>query len=238
MIKNEQKTVICPICKEQKKLNEMLPGEMVREPVADKIKMKYPDWSKSDFICISDLNRFRAEYVQQVIETDKGELSVLEKQVIESMKEQELIAANINVEYDRQLTFGERMADKLADFGGSWRFISIFAVVMFLWIALNSSLLVMRPFDPYPYIFLNLILSCLAAIQAPIIMMSQNRQESRDRLRSEHDYRINLKAELEIRNLHEKMDHLIVNQWQRLINIQEIQVELMEEIVHKPPRKQ
>jgi len=237
MIKKEQKTVICPICKEQKKLNEMLPGEMVREPVVEKIKMKYPDWSNSDFICISDLNRFRAEYVQQVIETDKGELSALEKQVIESMKEQELIAANINVEYDRQLTAGERMADKLADFGGSWRFIGIFAGVMFLWIAFNSSLLIMRPFDPYPYIFLNLILSCLAAIQAPIIMMSQNRQESRDRLRSEHDYRINLKAELEIRNLHEKMDHLLVNQWQRLINIQEIQMELMEEIAHKPPRK-
>jgi len=237
MIKNEQKTVICPVCKEQKKLNEMLPGEMVRELVAEKIKVKHPNWSNSDFICISDVNRFRADYVQEVIEADKGELSVLDKQVIESMKEQELLAANINVEYDRQLTVGERMADKLADFGGSWLFISIFAGMMFLWISLNSSLLVMRRFDPYPYIFLNLILSCLAAIQAPIIMMSQKRQESRDRLRSEHDYRINLKAELEIRNLHEKMDHLLVNQWQRLINIQDIQMELMEEIAHKPPRK-
>jgi uncharacterized membrane protein len=238
MIKKEQNTVICQICKEQKKLSEVLPGEVVREPVAEKIRMKYPDWSASDFICISDLNRFRAEYVQQVIETDKGELSALDKQVVESMKEQELLATNINVEYDKQLTVGERMADKLADFGGSWRFISIFAGLMFAWVALNSSLLIMRPFDPYPYIFLNLILSCLAAIQAPIIMMSQNRQESRDRLRSEHDYRINLKAELEIRNLHEKIDHLLVNQWQRLINIQEIQMELMEEIAHKPPRDQ
>ena len=238
MTKNEQKTIICSICKRQKKLNEVLPAEVVREPVAEKIKLKYPDWSNSGFICITDLNRFRAEYVQQVIETDRGELSALEKQVIESMKEQELIAENINIEYDRQLTVGERMADKLADFGGSWRFISIFAGVMFLWIALNSSLLVIRPFDIYPYIFLNLILSCLAAIQAPIIMMSQNRQESRDRLRSEHDYRINLKAELEIRNLHEKIDHLLVNQWQRLINIQEIQMELMAEIAHKPLQKQ
>lgn len=238
MPKKEQKTVICPICNEQKNLSEVLPGEMVREPVVEKIRMKYPDWSHSDFICISDLNRFRAEYVQEVIEADKGELSVLDEQVIASMKEEELIAANINVEYDRQLSVAERMADRLADFGGSWRFIIFFAVVMFLWIALNSTLLVMRPFDPYPFIFLNLILSCLAAIQAPIIMMSQNRQESRDRLRSEHDYRINLKAELEIRNLHEKIDHLLVNQWQRLINIQEIQMELMEEIAQNPPRKQ
>ncbi len=238
MSKKEQKTIICQICKEQKKLSEVLPGGVVREPLAQKIKIKYPEWSNSDFICISDLNRFRAEYVQQVIEADKGELSELEKQVVASLKEQELLTTNINVAYDQQLTVGERMADKLADFGGSWRFMSIFTGILFLWIAFNSTLLIIRPFDPYPYIFLNLILSCLAAIQAPIIMMSQNRQESKDRLRAEHDYRINLKAELEIRNLHEKVDHLLVNQWQRLLEIQEIQMELMEEIAHKPPRKQ
>jgi uncharacterized membrane protein len=97
----------------------------------------------------------------------------------------------------------------------------------------NSMSLITKPFDPYPYIFLNLILSCLAAIQAPIIMMSQNRQEERDRIQAEHDYRINLKAELEIRHLHEKVDHLLVNQWQRLLEIQEIQMELMDEIAHK-----
>ncbi len=238
MIKKEQKTVICQICKEQKKLSEVLPGDMVGEPVAKKIRMQYPNWSNSDFICIRDLNRFRAEYIQQVIETDKGELSALDKQVVESLKEQELLATNINVEYDQQRTVGERMADKLADFGGSWRFISIFAGLLFLWIGLNSSLLIIRPFDPYPYIFLNLILSCLAAIQAPVILMSQNRQEARDRLQAEHDYRVNLKAELEIRHLHEKVDHLLVNQWQRLLNIQEIQMQLMEEIANKAPRDQ
>jgi uncharacterized membrane protein len=138
---------------------------------------------------------------------------------------------------DQSLTLGERVADKLADFGGSWRFIGIFAGALFLWMAMNSTLLVWKPFDPYPFIFLNLILSCLAAIQAPVIMMSQNRQEARDRLQAEHDYRVNLKAELEIRHLHEKIDHLLMNQWQRLLEIQQIQMDLMEEVAHKEPRK-
>jgi uncharacterized membrane protein len=97
-------------------------------------------------------------------------------------------------------------------------------------------ILIWRPFDPYPFILLNLVLSCLAAVQAPVILMSQNRQESRDRLRSEHDYLINLKAELEIRHLHEKIDHLLMNQWQRLLEIQQIQMELMEELAHKTAR--
>jgi uncharacterized membrane protein len=129
------------------------------------------------------------------------------------------------------------MADKLADFGGSWRFIGIFCGLLFLWVIMNSALIIWKPFDPYPFIFLNLILSCLAAIQAPVILMSQNRQEARDRLQAEYDYRINLKAELEIRHLHEKIDHLLMNQWQRLLEIQQIQMELMEELAHKPPRE-
>ena len=236
MTKRERKFVTCQICKERKPLSEVLPGVVVREPIAEKVREKYPEWSEKDYICADDLNRLRSEYIQQVIETDKGELSNLEKQVVESLKEQELLAENINVLYDRQLTVGERMADRLADFGGSWKFIGLFAAVLFLWMVLNSSLLVLRPFDPYPFIFLNLILSCLAAIQAPVIMMSQNRQEAKDRLQAEHDYRVNLKAELEIRNLHEKVDHLLVHQWQRLLEIQDIQMQLMEEIAHKPPK--
>ncbi|MEO0146727.1 MAG: DUF1003 domain-containing protein, partial [candidate division WOR-3 bacterium] len=113
---------------------------------------------------------------------------------------------------------------------GSWAFIGTFIGVLFAWITLNSVVFLWRPFDPYPFILLNLILSCLAAIQAPIILMSQNRQEARDRLHLQHDYQVNLKAELEIRNLHEKLDHLLTYQWQRLLEIQEMQVEMMEEI--------
>ena len=122
------------------------------------------------------------------------------------------------------------MADKIATFGGSWTFLICFAIFLFIWIGMNSLVLVLRPYDPYPFIFLNLILSCLAAIQAPIIMMSQNRQEAKDRIRSQHDYQVNLKAELEIRHLHEKVDHLLSHQWSRLVQIQELQLELLSEL--------
>jgi uncharacterized membrane protein len=235
MISKDQETVKCQVCKKQKKLSEVLSAEIIREPIVERIKAAYPDWSSEGFICISDLNHFRAEYVQDVIKKDKGDLTALEEQVVKSLREQELLSANINAEYDRQRTPGERMADKLADFGGNWLFIGIFCGVLFLWIVINSALIIWKPFDPYPFIFLNLILSCLAAIQAPVILMSQNRQEARDRLQAEYDYRINLKAELEIRHLHEKIDHLLMNQWQRLLEIQQIQMELMEELAHKKP---
>ncbi len=230
MTRKPQETVICQVCRNRKKLSEVLPAAVVRGPLVEMIRKDNPDWSSDGFICISDLNRFRAEYVQDVIKTDRGALSALETQVVESLREQEILSKNVNVEFDRQLTLGERLADRIAEFGGSWRFIIIFACVLFLWVGLNSTLLLFRPFDPYPYIFLNLILSCLAAIQAPVIMMSQNRQEDRDRLRAEYDYRVNLKAELEIRQLHEKVDHLLMNQWQRLLEIQEIQMDLMAEL--------
>jgi uncharacterized membrane protein len=126
-------------------------------------------------------------------------------------------------------TAGQRLADRVATFGGSWRFIILFAAVLFLWIAVNSVALIFRPFDPYPFIFLNLVLSCLAALQAPVIMMSQIRQEARDRLHAMHDYQVNLKAELEIRHLHQKIDHLLSHQWERLIEIQEIQMQSINE---------
>jgi uncharacterized membrane protein len=232
MIK-QQREVVCQICKEPKRLNEVVPAELVRSPLVSLIKKRFPDWSSEGFICVSDLNRFRAQYVQDVLETEKGELSVLEEKVMESLKEEELLSKNVNVEFDQKLTLGERMADRLAEYAGSWRFITIFISTLVVWIVLNTFLLLSKPFDPYPFILLNLVLSCLAAIQAPIIMMSQNRQESKDRLRAEHDYLVNLKAELEIRHLHEKIDHLLMNQWHRLLEIQEIQTELMEELTHK-----
>jgi len=232
----EQREIICQICKKPKRRSEVVPAELVRAPLVALIKKAYPEWSSEGFICVSDLNRFRAQYVQEVLETDKGELSSLEQKVMESLKEEELLSKNINVEFEQKLTLGERMADRLAEYAGSWRFITVFAVVLVVWILLNSFLLIFRPFDPYPFILLNLVLSCLAAIQAPVIMMSQNRQESKDRLRAEHDYLVNLKAELEIRHLHEKIDHMLMNQWQRLLEIQEIQMELMGELTRKQSR--
>jgi uncharacterized membrane protein len=236
MARKPHKTVVCQICKKQKALGEVLPGSFVRDSVAELIRAQHPDWSPSGFICLDDLNHFRTEYVRNILEADRGELSTLEEQVMQSLREQDILSKNINVEFEGQLTFGERIADKIAEFGGSWRFISIFASVLIVWIAVNSAVLMWRPFDPYPFILLNLVLSCLAAVQAPIIMMSQNRQESKDRLSAQHDYLVNLKAELEIRHLHEKMDHLLRHQWQRLLEIQEIQTELMEGLALKTPR--
>ena len=232
-----QNSFRCQICNEQKEFSEVIPAELVRQPIVDIIRKTHPDWSHDGFICNSDLNHFKTEYVRNVLEIEKGELSSLEEQVVKSLKEQELLSQNINIEFDRQLTFGEHLADKFAEFGGSWRFIIFFTSFLFLWILANTIILMLRPFDPYPFILLNLILSALAAIQAPVIMMSQNRQESKDRVRAEHDYRVNLKAELEIRLINEKIDHLMIHQWQRLLEIQEIQIELMEKFVSKTPQE-
>jgi uncharacterized membrane protein len=237
MARQQAEQIFCQICKKQKKLSEVLPAELVREPIVETIRKQHPDWSAGGFICLSDLHYFRAEHVQEALEAEKGELSELETDVLKSLKEQELLSKNINAEYDSKLTFGEGIADKVAEFGGSWRFIISFGVILIIWIIVNSIALLQQPFDPYPYILLNLVLSCLAAMQAPIIMMSQNRQESKDRLRAEHDYRVNLKAELEVRNLNEKIDYLLTRQWQRLLEIQQIQMEMMEELVRKPPKE-
>ena len=203
---------------------------MVRPTIAEVIEKNYPGWSPEGFICLDDLNRFRSEYVYAMVEAERGELSDLEKEVVESISRHEILATEVDREYESLLTFGQRLSDLLARFGGSWTFIIVFAGVLIVWIMVNSLALLARPFDPYPYILLNLVLSCLAALQAPIIMMSQNRQDAKDRHRAMHDYQINLKAELEIRHLHEKIDHLLSRQWERLVAIQEIQLELLSEL--------
>src|SRR5262249_19854733 len=158
-----------------------------RDGVVEAIRAEHPDWSPERPICRTDLDRYRTRYVQRVLELEKGELSALEEEVVQSLQEQELISRNLNTEFDRELTFGEHLSDKVAEFGGSWKFIISFGLVLTLWIILNSLVALWRPFDPFPFILLNLVLSCVAALQAPVIMMSQNRQEAKDRLRAEHD---------------------------------------------------
>ena len=233
MVDNE--TFLCQICREPKKQDEIVPAQSVPEPIAELIQKEYPAWSSGGYICRADLDRFRAHYVGEVLEKEKSELAVLEEAVKQSMIDHALLAKNINIEFDRRLSFGERLSDRIADFAGSWTFITIFTGVMVLWIVINTFILVTRPFDPYPYILLNLLLSALAAVQAPIIIMSQNRQELRDRLDAEHDYQVNLNTEMEIHQLHKKIDHLLFSQGQRLLEIQKIQVELMENLVRKTP---
>lgn len=228
--KSPSQPLHCQICGKKAAETDLLPATLVRPVIVSLIAKDYPNWSAEGFICLQDLKKFRYDYVRFLLEAEKGELSELEKGVVESLAEHEILSSHIDQEYDSALTPGERLSDKIARFGGSWRFLILFACVLFVWILINSIQLSARPFDPYPYILLNLILSCLAAVQAPIIMMSQNRQEAKDRLRGAHDYQINLKAELEIRNLHQKIDHLQSRQWERLVEIQEMQLDLLEEI--------
>jgi len=233
MSQNNQNTFVCPICNLPKPRGEGRPAELVHGPVGELIRQKHPDWDATHVICNSCLRRFRSEYVEDSLESQRGELSDIEKAVIDSLKEQELLSRDINPEFTREFSFGQRLADRVATFGGSWGFIILFMSILVIWITINSILLFKRPFDPYPFILLNLVLSCVAAMQAPVIMMSQNRQEAKDRLRAEHDYQVNLKAEIEIRQLHIKLDQLLNHSWQRLLEIQRVQMDILEDIARK-----
>ena len=227
---------VCQVCSRRRGEVPLIHGELIRPRLARQIAKEVPGWSKDGFICLDDLNRFRADYVESVLQEGIGETTALEQSVVERISRHETLATNVDAELDRTLTFGQRLSDQVASFGGSWRFLILFAAFMVAWMGLNTWLLATRAFDPFPYILLNLALSCLAAVQAPVILMSQNRQEERDRLRAKNDYLINLKAELEIRLLHEKLDHLLRHQWERLLEIQEIQIELMNELAGRGER--
>lgn len=203
---------------------------IVRPAVVQLIQSDRGQWDEQGWICLDDLQKYQYRYVHSLLEAERGEVSTLELEVLKGLHEHDILARNPDVQFEAALTFGQRWADRIADFGGSWTFIITFVVLLITWMGLNSYLLVARAFDPYPYILLNLVLSALAAVQAPLIMMSQNRQEARDRLRAMHDYQVNLKAELEIRQLHQKIDHLLSHQWERLVEIQEVQMELINEV--------
>jgi uncharacterized membrane protein len=218
----------CQICGREFDSSDLIPLEIIRPGVASLIEKDHPAAIEDrTLICEDDLNRYRRLYTQSLIEEEKGEITALEEEVLRSLHESDLLASNLNEQFG-QRSFGQMLSDKMADFGGSWGFILSFVAVLVIWIAIN--VVTKTPFDPFPFILLNLVLSCIAAIQAPIIMMSQNRQEHRDRLRAEEDYKINLKAELEIRSLIAKIDQLRQHQWRRLLELQHIQLDLMNEM--------
>ena len=224
---------ICQICKEPKSQTQGQFAELVRPSLLEFMKKRHPQWNGQGFVCFEDIGDCRKEYVKKVLQEEIGELSALDEEVVESLRQHEIVTSDIEKQFIKDLTFGERLSDRIAEFGGSWRFLITFFSILFVWITINGVILVTHAYDPYPFILLNLILSCLAAVQAPVIMMSQNRAEARDRLRAENDYKINLKAELEIRHLHEKIDHLLRRQYNRLFEIQQIQIELLEELARK-----
>ncbi len=208
-------------------------AKVVRAALLQKIREEHPDFSEDGCLSVSELNEYRNRHIESTLQDELGSLSELEQEVLKALNNNKIISDNIDRAIDDHLTIGQKLADRIAAFGGSWTFIISFFGFIFLWIGVNVFFLLVKVFDPYPFILLNLILSCLAALQAPLIMMSQNRLEEKDRERSKNDYQVNLKAEIEIRMLHEKMDHLILHQQQRLFEIQRLQVEMLKEIIVK-----
>ena len=224
-------TATCYVSKKKLPLTELYRGSFLKKEILDLLKKDFPDFSENDYISIGSLNEYRKRYMATLLKQENVEISEMEKQVIESVAKNELLSKDLEEELSKDLTPAQRIADKIAGFGGSWTFILSFFLFLLLWMAINVFILVKRPFDPFPFILLNLILSCLAAIQAPVIMMSQNRKEEKDRKRSQNDYKVNLKAELEIKLLHEKIDHMIIHQNQRMLEIQQLQTDYLDDIL-------
>jgi len=220
----------CKVCHKEFPDNQLIIGQGIRHEIETLIIKDFPNWTEHDYICRDDYDSYRERYISSIVEEETGNIKNLKSEVLRSITENELVAEDINTTLNEKLRFGDFISDRVASFGGSWKFIIIFFFVLSIWIVINSILIFIKPFDPYPFILMNLILSCIAAIQAPIIMMSQNRQEKKDRIRSENDYKVNLKSEIEIRTLHEKVDHLLLDQWSKMMKIQAIQIEILEEI--------
>ena len=225
-------TFISDVSKKEFPIEDKISGKAVRDPIFALIQADYPDFDEDKYLSVIELNMYREKYISNYLAVEIGELSNLENKVIGSLKKDTSLVSSVEDEVDSR-TVGQAVADSVAAFGGSWKFIIMFGVFILLWIMANIYLLVDKGFDPYPFILLNLILSCLAALQAPVIMMSQNRQEEKDRERAKKDYMINLKSELEIRMLHEKLDHLIMHQQEELIDIQKVQIEMMNDILSR-----
>lgn len=217
--------------------SEKVSGQLIRDSLMKLILLDHPGFDNSKFLAVSELNVYRQKYIAQYLVKEIGHLSDVEETVLKSLKDENTLTDKLEEEEQAPLSFGQRIADKVAVFGGSWTFIISFGIFIFIWIALNVFWFANKGYDPYPFILLNLILSCIAALQAPVIMMSQNRQEEKDRERGKKDYMINLKSELEIRMLHEKIDHLIMHQQKELIEIQKVQIEMMNDIFEQVQKK-
>ena len=213
---------------------EGIKGALIRPSIFRLIVEEHPEFTEEDYITFSELAIYREKYIADFLQKEIGELTLLEKKVVDTLMDKSTISDKIEENtIGDSITFGQRLADKVASFGGSWTFIISFGIFITIWILLNIFFLQSKSFDPFPFILLNLILSCIAALQAPVIMMSQNRQEEKDRERSKKDYMINLQSELEIRILHEKIDHLMMHQQQDLIEIQEVQIDMMNDILKR-----
>ncbi|HSZ24277.1 MAG TPA: DUF1003 domain-containing protein [Cytophagaceae bacterium] len=221
----------CTVTGKEYPKENLTKGTSLRKPLLNLIQTDHPHFDESSWINNSSLNEYRKKYLEDMVKEEYGNLDQMEKDVISSITKNEILSTNVEEDMTVDLTTSQRISDYIASFGGSWTFIISFFSFIIVWILINMWMLRTNSFDPYPFILLNLILSCLAAIQAPIIMMSQNRKEDKDRKRSENDFKINLKAELEIRLLHDKIDHVIMHQNQKLLEIQQLQMDYMAEVL-------
>ena len=212
--------------------HDRVSGKTIRTSILNLILEDFPNFDVNDSIAVQELNVYREKYISKFLQTEISQLSKLEKDVVRSLGDDTSFVAKVEEEVDTR-NYGQIVADKVAAFGGSWTFIIAFFIFISIWIGSNVFIFTHKEFDPYPFILLDLILSCVAALQAPVIMMSQNRQEEKDRERAKKDYMINLKSELEIRMLDDKIDHLVMHQQQELIEIQKVQIEMMNDILNR-----
>jgi uncharacterized membrane protein len=223
----------CQVCGQKFDMKDLYPNALIRNNILEIAAKQYPDIDKEGFVCFHDLRNISSLHYEEILKKERGFLSELDKEVIESISKHQLLSENTNEEFEQSLTFGEKLSDTIAKFGGSWSFILIFAFVLISWIFINSIQLLQTPLDPFPFIFLNLILSCLAAVQAPIIMMSQNRQAAKDRLSLENNYQTNLKAELQIRQLNTRLELFMRHNWEIMLEISRNQEDMLSEILDK-----
>lgn len=225
-----EKNQVCVICGQHFSASEGLFLRDLNDTLKQEVFNRALSARNSSFVCLKDLQQIRLENMQSIIDQDLEKDRKMNAELQKELASDHYVIRNLNDTADGQLTRGQRMADAVAKFGGSWGFIISFAVILVVWMTINVVHLFGVNFDPYPFILLNLFLSCVAAIQAPIIMMSQNRQAERDRFDAENDYRTNTKSEMEIRILHKKIDQMNEVQWPHILDIEKMQIEDMSEI--------
>lgn len=226
----------CPVCQETRAAWEMVPGEAIGNPLSIILRAQYPLWSAAMPICTVCLTRGVVQHLQYLLDEEKNAVQHQAQAMAQELKPLTLVARDVNEEIDSRRTLAERVSDTLTIFVGSWAFLATQIAFLVVWIILNSAILLSRQFDPYPFILLNLVFSLWASLQAPLIMMSQNRQDTRDRLRNANDYRVNLRAELEIQYLNRKIDQMLSLHWPQLMQIQQLQMELMQQLARNTPR--
>lgn len=220
---------ICSVCGAQVDTRHLANPQKLEEGLLDMIRKDHPDWDGKRGVCPKCREQYRAKKFLGYLEEEFQKITDMERSLVTKIARRGRISKEVNEEFQEQMSLGDRLADRVARLGGSWTFIFIFACILIVWMGINSIPFILhKPYDPYPFILLNLVLSTLAAIQAPVIMMSQNRQSAKDRLEAQHDYEVNLMAEMEIRDLHDKLDSLRFKQWHELWKMQQRQLEVLE----------